>query len=203
MFITVTHYKGGVGKTTTAVHLAAYLQRLAPTLLIDGDPNRQATKWSKLGSVLPFEIADEAEGAYQARRFTHVVIDTEAHPGLADFETLAKGCDLLVIPSVPATLDTLALIDTLTAAQKAGLPASKYRVLMTKVPPAPEPDGPELRATLERSQIPHFKAEIPRLKSFERAAAAGVPVYAVKNDPQAMRAWQGYDDVGTEITNGQ
>ena len=35
MYITVTHYKGGVAKTTTAVHLAAYLQQLAPTLLID------------------------------------------------------------------------------------------------------------------------------------------------------------------------
>jgi chromosome partitioning protein len=34
MFVTVASYKGGAGKTTTAVHLAAYLQRLAPTLLI-------------------------------------------------------------------------------------------------------------------------------------------------------------------------
>ena len=40
MYITVTHYKGGVGKTTTAVHLAAYLQQQAPTLFIDGDPVR-------------------------------------------------------------------------------------------------------------------------------------------------------------------
>jgi chromosome partitioning protein len=203
MFITVTHYKGGVGKTTTAVHLAAYLQKLAPTLLIDGDPNRSATNWGKQGGGLPFEIVDEAQAAYRARNFKHVVIDTEARPGVADFEALAKGCDLLVIPAVPATLDTLALIDTLAAAQRAGLPVSKYRVLMTKVPPAPEPDGPQLRATLERSQIPHFKAEIPRLKSFERAVVAGVPVYAVKHDPQAMRAWQGYDDVGMEITNGR
>jgi Mrp family chromosome partitioning ATPase len=36
MFVTVASYKGGAGKTTTAVHLAAYLQRLAPTLLIEG-----------------------------------------------------------------------------------------------------------------------------------------------------------------------
>ena len=37
MIITVTSYKGGVGKTTTAIHLATYLQTLAPTLLIDGE----------------------------------------------------------------------------------------------------------------------------------------------------------------------
>jgi chromosome partitioning protein len=81
MFVTVASYKGGAGKTTTAVHLAAYLQRLAPTLLIDGDPNRSATRWAKRGSM-PFTIADEKEGAYQARNFQHVVVDTEARPGV-------------------------------------------------------------------------------------------------------------------------
>lgn len=199
MFITVASYKGGVGKTTTAVHLAAYLQTLAPTLLIDGDPNRSATKWAKRGGF-PFQMADEKEGAYQARNFQHVVIDTEARLGSADFEALAKGCDLLVIPTVPASLDTDVLIMTLVAVRK--LAADKYRVLLTKVPPAPESDGPQLRATLQREHVPVFVAEIPRLKSFERAAAAGVPVYAVKRDAQAKRAWQGYEAAGREITNG-
>ena len=199
MFITVASYKGGVGKTTTAVHLAAYLQTLAPALLIDGDPNRSATVWAKRGGF-PFRIADEKEGAYQARNFQHIVVDTEARLGSADFEALAKGCDLLVIPTVPASLDTDVLILTLGAVRK--LAAGKYRVLLTKVPPAPEPDGSQLRAALQREQIPVFVAEIPRLKSFERAAAAGVPVYAVKRDAQAMRAWQGYEDAGREITNG-
>ena len=69
MFITVASYKGGVGKTTTAVHLAAYLQKLAPTLLIDGDPNHSATTWAKRGQF-PFQIVDETEGAYQARNFS-------------------------------------------------------------------------------------------------------------------------------------
>jgi chromosome partitioning protein len=71
-------------------------------------------------------------------------------------------------------------------------------VLLTKVPPPPEPDGPQLRAVLYLI----FDAEIPRLKSFERAAAEGVPVYAVQQDTRAKRAWQAYETVGKEMTNG-
>jgi chromosome partitioning protein len=200
-FITVAHYKGGVGKTTTAVHFAAFLQTLGPTLLIDGDPNRSATAWAKR-SGFPFQIVDEKEGAYQARNYQHVVIDTEARPGIADFEALAKGCDLLVIPTVPASLDTDALVLTLEAARRAGLTTNKYRVLLTKVPPPPEQDGPQLRAVLREQGIPVFNAEIPRLKSFERAAAAGVPVYEVKQDSQAKRAWEAYEAAGKEFSNG-
>jgi len=63
MIITVTSYKGGVGKTTTAIHLAAYLQRLAPTLLVDGDAIRSATKWNQRSGDkgLPFKVVTHAQ----------------------------------------------------------------------------------------------------------------------------------------------
>ncbi|MEO0352764.1 MAG: ParA family protein, partial [Cyanobacteria bacterium P01_A01_bin.15] len=42
MIITVASFKGGVGKTTTAIHLAAFFQGKGKTLLIDADPNCSA-----------------------------------------------------------------------------------------------------------------------------------------------------------------
>lgn len=199
MFIVVTGKKGGISKTTTAVHLATYFQKLAPTLLIDGDPNRSASTWAKRGSM-PFEVVDEREGAYRSREFAHVVVDTEARPGDADMEALARGCDLLVLPTVPASLDTDVLVLTLAAIKN--LAPDKYRVLLTRVPPPPEQEGPMLRRELEARGIPVFTAEIPRLKAFEKAAAAGVPVCDV-DDPRAPRAWQAYESAGKEIADGR
>ncbi|MEG4301816.1 ParA family protein [Microcoleus sp. D3_18a_C4] len=49
-----------MGKTTTAVHLAAYLAAKGDAILIDGDPNRSATGWAKRGQ-LPFEVVDERQ----------------------------------------------------------------------------------------------------------------------------------------------
>jgi chromosome partitioning protein len=147
MIVTIASHKGGVGKTTTAFHLAAFFQSLAPTLLLDGDETRNATAWSKRGEGVSFKVADEVQAAKLARDFAHIVIDTGQRPKQIDLRALAEGCDLLIVPTVPATLDTEGLVLTIEALTAIG--ASSYKVLLTKVPPLPETEGLLLRSELE------------------------------------------------------
>ena len=58
--ITVTGYKGGVGKSTTALHLADYFSKFGDTILIDHDPNMCAVDWfERANSQISFEVVEE------------------------------------------------------------------------------------------------------------------------------------------------
>src|SRR2546429_463092 len=133
MIITIASYKGGVGKTTTALHLAAFFQRLAPTLLVDGDAIRTSIKWSQRGTGdgLPYKVVDEKQPLIATRddHLDYVIMDTEATPSNADLKEAARGCDLLVIPAVPETVATDGLVHTLTKLDELG--SDCYRVLLT------------------------------------------------------------------------
>lgn len=195
MIITVASYKGGVGKTTTSVHLAAILQKKASTLLVDGDPNRSATGWLKRGS-LPFKIIDERLLARYARDYQNIVIDTEARPSEEDMATLVEGCDLLVLPTTPDVLALEALQLTIDNLKSIG--AKSYKVLLTIVPPKPSRDGEEAREMLEKRSVPVFKSQISRFVAFQKAALEGVPVNLAR-DPRAEKGWREYLAVAKEI----
>ena len=87
MIITMASFKGGVGKSTSAVHIAAHLAKSAKTLLVDGDPNRSVTRWASQGR-LPFTVASEAQATMHARNYEHIVIDTKARPDPEDLREI-------------------------------------------------------------------------------------------------------------------
>jgi chromosome partitioning protein len=195
MIATIASFKGGVGKSTTAVHLAAYLNARAPTLLIDGDPNRSVMGWARRGT-LPFRVIDERQAVRYSRDFEHIVIDTQARPSREDLEALAGGCDLLVIPSTPDALALDALM--LTAVTLRELGAERFKVLLTIVPPKPSRDAEEARAAIAEASLPLFTAEVRRAAAFQKAALQGVVASAIK-DQRAAAAWDDYERVGTEV----
>lgn len=195
MIITLASFKGGTGKTTSAVHLAAYFHQAGPTLLIDGDPNRSATAWGKRGE-LPFRVIDERQAAKHAREAEHIVIDTQARPDRDDLAALVEGCDELIIPTSPDALAIDALV--LLTDELRALGATKYRVLLTLCPPRPSRDADEARAMLDGAGIPLFAGQIRRAVAFQKAALAGCVVNAVV-DPRAAAAWSDYRAIGDEV----
>lgn len=198
MIVTVASFKGGVGKTTTAIHLAAFLQGHAQTLLIDADPNQSALAWASRGE-LPFLVVDQWQARAIPTPYSHVVIDTPARPVADDLALLAASCDLLILPTTPDILALDAL--ELMVQHLAGLPFAPYRILLTMIPPHPSRAGAEVRQSLITTGLPLLAGGIRRYAVFQKAALAGTAVYDVK-DPKAELGWQDYVAIGEEILGG-
>ena len=192
MIITVTSFKGGVGKSTTAIHLASYLAtKRNKTVLADGDLNRSVINWfDRGGQDLSFLVCD---GDSVPSDYDHLVIDTAARPTDEELVALAETSDLLVIPCTPTTFSLEATVGTLAI-----LPSDRYKILLTVVPPKPSREGDKALSALRKAGLPVFNTMIRRFSVYIKAENLGVPVSGVK-DPKSVDAWADYVAVGKEI----
>lgn len=192
MIISLVQYKGGVGKTTSCVCLAALLQEQGNTLAIDSDPNKSLTLWARKGN-LPFNVCSESEAPklLMSGQYQHSVIDTQARPTADEIEAISRGADLVILPSSPDPLAISALIQTASALPE----GTNYRCLITLSPPAPQKDGPEAIEALRRHGLPTASRPIRRLKEYIRAADEGRPVKGI--------AWHDWKAVWGELNDAE
>ena len=115
----IASQKGGAGKTTLAVHLAAEAAADRRVLIMDLDPQGSAMEWAnrrgdKAPDVMaahPATIAKEIDRA-KADGYGLVILDTAPHADHAALQA-ARVADLVVVPCRPATFDVAAISATL------------------------------------------------------------------------------------------
>ena len=192
--ITVTGYKGGVGKSTTAIHLAAYFSEKGKTVLVDGDANRTALTWAARGAF-PFEVGDERQMGKLIQGAEYAIVDTPARPSSDDLKELAKGCDLMILPTCPSILAADPMIVLVKDLREM---KANYRALITIIPPPPSRDGELMREELAGAGIPVFQTMIRRRSIYEKAVEKGRPV-SMLGEARAVLAWEEYKSLGKEI----
>ncbi|NJO77831.1 MAG: ParA family protein [Cyanobacteria bacterium RM1_2_2] len=176
--LAVLNGKGGVGKTTTAVNLAAAFAQTQSVLLVDADPQASATWWVERSGGMGFDLTQEDDPRLlkQMREVNYQIVVVDTPPAL-NSEALAAVipvADYLILPTPPAAMDLSALIETIRRTVKPTGVA--HRVLLTRVDPRSQADAIEAQTTLAEMGIPACKTFIRAYKAHERAALEGISI---------------------------
>lgn len=193
--LAVSGYKGGVGKSTTAIHLATYFSQIGKTLLIDSDPNRTSQKWAERGNQQQcFTVSNEKSASRLIPGNDWLILDTPARPSTHELKEIAEGADLLILPCLPDAFSLQAMLEMLP-----DLPSgTTYRCLLAICPPPPSKEADGVREALLEAGIPVFKTQIRRAAGFTKSAAAGIPVSKL-SESRSRLGWLDYQSLGKEI----
>lgn len=196
LIIAVAGLKGGIGKTTSSIHIAGALADAGQrVLLADGDRIRTSTSWSR-GNNLPFTVAPVAAMG-RARDYDIIVLDTEGGPDNTELLEFARTADLTILPTTTDINGLDGAAQTAEILKAGGVPESKYAALLTFV----RPNGMKeinARKSLKELGIPVLGSSVRISEAFRDAANSAVLVKELGTDV-AEKCWRDYEQVTAEV----
>jgi chromosome partitioning protein len=206
MVISFVNQKGGVGKTTTAINLAASLVRKNHSLvLIDADPQGSAARWHAVENNQAFDVVHypvPVQGSdieMIAASNTDVLID--APPAIGEItESVLSVSDLVIVPVSPSSLDIWSCRETLEMIQRVGRnrPDLEGRLLITKKIPGTRV-GRNAREAVSGFGFELLETELCQRVAYIDAITSGVSV--MQYAPSSKAAAE-IEDLCTEIVSG-
>jgi len=187
--IAIISQKGGVGKTTLAIHLAAAAQDTgAVALIVDTDPQATASQWATWRKDTPPEVIDSppprlAAKIRQAQEqgAQWIVIDTPPHADSAA-RAAVEVADFVLIPCRPSAFDLSAIETTAKLVQLLRKPAY---VVFIAGPPNASRVYQEAGELVESYGTPPCPIQVPDRAAYRHASAEGRTVMELERAGKA------------------